>query len=343
MTRIDQPPNYGAALFDQDLRCIAGGGGLLAELGTGKDELIGQSLVEHTPSGVEIDIESRLRRTLGGEPGSCEFELNNRHYLARTMPVWGSDDTVSAGLVLVMDITDRKKYERELNEARQRVEELTSVVSHDLQEPLRTITNYLQLLERRYEDTLDEDAEEFLTFARKGAMRMRGMIDGLAADWPRDDSEQMPLEPVELDSVLEGVGTDLSRKIEEHSATITAQDLPEVKGDADQLHQLLLNLLDNAIKYSGPDPPQVTVSAKRNGEFHIISVTDQGIGIDEDNTEEIFEMFSRGQGSDVCLGSGVGLAQCQRIVNRHGGEIWVESDPGEETTFSFTLPSPDES
>lgn len=341
MTHLDQHPYAAVALFEQDLRCIAGGGALLAELGTGKDELIGQSLVEHTPTGVEIDVKSCFRRTLEGEPGSCEFELNNRQYLARTIPVWGSDDTVTAGLVLIMDITERKQYERELNEARERVEELTSVVSHDLQEPLRTITNYLQLLERRYEDTLDEDAEKFLTFARKGATRMRGMIDGLAADWPKDSSEQMPLETVDLDSVLEGVRTDLSRKIEEHSATITTQDLPQVEGDADQLHELLLNLLDNAIKYSGPDPPRVTVSAKRNGEFHIISVTDQGIGINKDNTEEIFEMFSRGRGSDVCLGSGIGLAQCQRIINRHGGEIWVDPEPGEETTFSFTLPPAD--
>ncbi|WP_254532771.1 PAS domain-containing sensor histidine kinase [Natrinema gelatinilyticum] len=236
------------------------------------------------------------------------------------------------------DITERKQFERKLEKSNERLEQFAYAASHDLQEPLRMVTSYLQLIERRYADELDEDGEEFIEFAVDGADRMRDMIEGLL-EYSRVERRGDPFEPVALDAVLTDVRTDLQMVIEESDAEITAESLPHVEGDPGQLRQVFQNLLSNALEYSGDDPPQVDISAVRVGSDVIISVADEGIGIDPDDRERVFEVFQSLHAQDEHSGTGIGLALCRRIVERHGGEIWVESEPGEGTTFSFTLPA----
>ncbi len=224
----------------------------------------------------------------------------------------------------------------DLEESNERLEQFAYAASHDLQEPLRMVSSYLQLLERRYSDAFDEDAEDYLEFAVDGADRMRRMIDGLL-QYSRIETSGEPLEPTDLDSILTDVLEDLQLRIEESAADVTSESLPQVEGDANQLRQVFQNLLKNAIEYSGDDPPRVHISAEETGDEWIISVHDEGIGIDPGDTNRVFEVFNRLHSHEEYDGTGIGLAVCERIVERHGGEIWVDSNPGEGATFSFTL------
>ncbi|GAB3664810.1 PAS domain-containing sensor histidine kinase [Halopiger thermotolerans] len=249
----------------------------------------------------------------------------------------------SAATILATGI-ERQQYERRLNEtvadleeSNERLEQFAYAASHDLQEPLRMVSSYLQLIEDRYVDELDEDGEEFIEFAVDGAERMREMIDGLL-EYSRIDSQGDPFEPVDLDEVLEDVLTDLQVKIEDTDAEITAESLPTVEGDASQLRQLFQNLLSNALEYSGDEPPRVHVGVERNRRTWEITVEDEGIGIDPDEADRVFQVFQRLHSRDEYPGTGIGLALCRRIVERHGGRIWVDSEPGEGSTFAFTIP-----
>ena len=246
----------------------------------------------------------------------------------------------------VQDVTERKRREQRLEElidrleeSNERLEQFAYAASHDLQEPLRMVSSYLQLIESRYADDLDEDAREFIEFAVDGADRMRDMIDGLLK-YSRVETQGEPLEPVELDAVMEDVLANLQVQIEESDAEIAVGDLPKVEGDASQLRQLFQNLLDNAIEYSGDEPPHVEVSAERVGPECRVSIRDEGIGIDPAAQDRIFEVFQRLHSREEYSGTGIGLALCQRIVERHDGDIMVESEPGEGATFTVTLLAP---
>ncbi len=227
---------------------------------------------------------------------------------------------------------------RRLKTSNERLDHFASAASHDLQEPLRMISRYLQLLENRYADDLDDDAEEFIEFAVDGADRMQVMVNDLL-EYSRIETRGNQFEPVDLEDALDDALTNLRVRIEETNAEITREPLPRIRGDASQLRQLFQNLLSNAIEYSGDAPPRIHVSAEEAGSERVISVRDEGIGIDPDNQQRIFEIFQRLHAVDEHAGSGIGLALCQRIVERHSGEIWVESAPREGSTFSFTIAS----
>ncbi len=231
----------------------------------------------------------------------------------------------------------------QLRTSNERLEEFAYAASHDLQEPLRMVSSYLQLLEKRYSDDLDEDAEEYIDFAVGGADRMRAMIESLLA-YSRVSTGGKPLEPTDADAVFEGVLEDFAPRIEETDATVTVDELPTVRADPEQLEQVFRNLLSNALAFSGDDPPQVRVSAEREGDECRFSVADEGIGIEAKYQDRIFNVFERMHAGESPAGDdrgGIGLALCERIVERHGGRIWVESDPGEGATFYFTLPAVD--
>ncbi|MFC7239081.1 PAS domain S-box protein [Saliphagus sp. GCM10025317] len=248
---------------------------------------------------------------------------------------------------VIRDITDRKKRERQLERANERLtqsnkrlEQFAHAASHDLQEPLRMVSSYLQLIEQRYEDDLDANGTDYLEFAVEGADRMRAMIEGLL-EYSRIETGGKPLEPTDLDAVFEDVLDDLEGQIERSNATITSDSLPQVRGDRTQLRQLFQNLLDNAMTYSGDEPPQIHVSAERDGREWVVSVCDEGIGLDPAHDSRVFEVFQRLHSREEYSGSGIGLALCKRIVERHGGDIWVDAEPGEGATFSVTLPAPE--
>jgi|AntRauTorcE11898_2_1112593.scaffolds.fasta_scaffold00035_35 PAS domain S-box-containing protein len=233
------------------------------------------------------------------------------------------------------DMTERKRRQRQLEESNERLEQFAYAASHDLQEPLRMVSSYLRLIEDRYADVIDEDGQEFLDFAVDGADRMRDMIDGLLA-YSRIESEGDSFERVDLNVVLENVQESLQMLCDEQDADITATALPAVEGDRGQLRQLFQNLLENAIMYSGDEPPRIEVFAERQCDQWLVSVRDEGVGIDPSDTDRIFEVFqSLGDGKQ----SGIGLALCKRIVERHDGELHVDSTLGEGSTFSFTLPA----
>ncbi|RQG93271.1 PAS domain S-box protein [Natrarchaeobius halalkaliphilus] len=264
------------------------------------------------------------------------FDDRQRIIMEHGKPVRDVRGDVHRAVVTLTDITERRAYRRKLEESNERLEQFAYAASHDLQEPLRMVTSYLQLIENRYADALDDDGEEFIEFAVDGATRMQKMIDGLL-EYARVDTRGNPFEPVELNAILEDVLEDLRVQIDEADAEIRADDLPRVDGDASQLRQVFQNLLQNAIEYSGDEPPRVEIAAERTGDRWTVSIRDEGIGIDPDETERIFEVFQRLQSTEESEGTGIGLALCQRIVERHGGDIWVDSEPGEGATVSFTL------
>ncbi|WP_049941606.1 PAS domain S-box protein [Haloterrigena turkmenica] len=339
-TLAENFPNGIVALYDDELRYTAAGGQLVDQLGIDQENAIGQRIHDRYPDDILAEIEPHFRAALAGEERSFEVSYYGRRLSAHTLPVRTAGD-VRAGMLVVQDVTERAEYQRKLEESNERLEQFAYAASHDLQEPLRMVTSYLQLIENRYADELDADGREFIDFAVDGAERMREMIEGLLA-YSRVETRGDPFEPVDLEETLEAVRRDLELQIEESDAEITADSLPRVRGDPSQLRQVFQNLLSNAIEYSGPEPPRIHLEAERKGDRWRVSVTDEGIGIDPEDADRVFEIFQRLHGREEHDGTGIGLALCQRIVERHGGEIRVESEPGEGSTFSVTLPAADD-
>jgi len=231
-----------------------------------------------------------------------------------------------------------KEKTEELARSNQDLEQFAYVASHDLQEPLRMVTSYVQLLAQRYKDKLDSDADEFIGFAVDGAIRMWKLINDLLT-YSRVGTRAKELEPTDCETVLNQSLNDLKVAIEERGAVVTHDPLPTVMADHPQLGQLFQNLIGNAIKFRGNEPPRVHVSASRNDNGWTFSVRDNGIGIAPEYAERIFIIFQRLHGWKEYAGTGIGLAICKKIVERHGGRIWVESEVGKGTTFYFTLPA----
>ncbi len=259
---------------------------------------------------------------------------------------------------VIIDITDRKRAEETLKQqaetlarvnqevqqfawmASRTAEELQDfahVASHDLQEPLRMVTSYTQLLASRYADKLDEDAREFITFAVDGATRMQELIQELLAYSRAGGDVAMP-EEVDCETILDRSLANLRASIEENDAIITRDPLPKVMGDETQLTQVFQNLIGNAIKYRRDRRPELHVSAQQEADRWRLSIRDNGIGMDPKHTERIFKVFQRlhGKGGKY-PGTGIGLAICKKIIEQHYGRIWAESTPGQGSTFHFTL------
>ncbi len=234
-----------------------------------------------------------------------------------------------------MEAALRVKTEK-LARSNQDLEQFAYVASHDLQEPLRMVTSYLQLLVKRYGGKLDADANEFIDFAVDGAVRMRKLINDLLA-YSRVGTQGKELSPTDCDAVLVQSINDLKIIIEENGAHVTHDPLPTVMADRPQLGQLFQNLVGNAIKFRGNEPPRVHISASRNGSGWVFSVRDNGIGIPSEYSERIFIIFQRLHNREEYAGTGIGLAICKKIVERHGGHIWVESEVGKGATFRFSL------
>jgi signal transduction histidine kinase len=231
------------------------------------------------------------------------------------------------------------KNTAELARSNAELEQLAYVASHDLQEPLRMIISYLQLLERRYKGQIDADATDFIEYAVDGAKRMQRLIDDLLA-YSHIGSEAKPLQPTSSKQLVDDAMRSLRVSIEESGAELTFGSLPTVMGDAAQLTQLFQNLISNAIKFRRCSPPHIHIDAQQAGAFWCFSVKDDGIGIAPEYYERIFLMFQRLHGRSAYPGTGIGLALCKRIVEQHGGRVWVESVPGEGSVFKFTLPKP---
>jgi PAS domain S-box-containing protein len=245
-----------------------------------------------------------------------------------------------------LDITEQKNLEQALGERAGELERLNTelqqfgyIVSHDLQEPLRTITNFVQLLARHLEGSLDAQAQELMGFVVGGAQRMQALITDLLA-YARVSGPLPPFQAVDGEALLARVLGDLQLVIADAGAEVTHDPLPVVHGDAGQLGLVVQNLVGNALKFRGAAAPRIHVGARREGGQWVFSVRDNGIGIEARYRERIFQVFQRLHSRGEYAGTGIGLAICQKIIERHGGRIWVESEPGHGATFFFTLPTP---
>ena len=260
-------------------------------------------------------------------------------------------DGARIALGFVSDITERTKHEKALRNAHaelarvnaalrrsnSELEQFASIASHDMQEPLRMVTSYLDLLQRRYGNQLDQDAQDFIRFAVEGAQRMKDMIREVLA-LSRAGTRPVNKRPISAREILNTALKNLNAAIAERHAEISTGDLPEIVADPGLLAQVFQNLIGNAIKFTRNRTPQVRVAAEaRPGEW-LFSIQDNGIGIDPIHRERVFLIFERLEAADEFPGSGVGLAICKKIVERHGGRIWVDSIPGEGSVFYFTIP-----
>ncbi|MGB8491728.1 MAG: ATP-binding protein, partial [Bacteroidales bacterium] len=216
------------------------------------------------------------------------------------------------------------------------LERFAYVASHDLQEPLRMVSSYTQMLELRYGDKLDANAREYINFAVDGAHRMYNLINGLLA-YSRIQRRGSSYKMIDLNKTVEDVKKLLEIQISEKKAVIKADTLPQIRADESQIIQLLQNLFSNALKFS-IGVPKVYVTSKIEKDRYVISIRDEGIGIESQYFEKIFVIFQKLHSNDEYEGTGLGLAICKSIVEKHGGIIWVDSKPGEGSTFSFTIP-----
>jgi PAS domain S-box-containing protein len=266
-------------------------------------------------------------------------------YLSSKFPLRDASGRSYALCGILTDITDRKHMEealesqaRDLERSNAELEQFAYVASHDLQEPLRMVASYAQLLARRYGAQLDEDGKEFIEFMVDGARRMQDLINDLLA-FSRVGTRGKPLVATDINAVVSDVLANLQTAINEAHAEITvAADMPTVNADATQLGQVFQNLLSNALKFHGARPPKVEISfQQRDSEVEFV-VRDNGIGIEPQYAERIFLLFQRLHTKQDYPGTGIGLAICKKIIERHGGRIWVESVSGQGSAFHFTIP-----
>jgi light-regulated signal transduction histidine kinase (bacteriophytochrome) len=255
-----------------------------------------------------------------------------------------TEELRDANVHLSVELDERRRaeqrlahYTEELARSNAELEQFAYVASHDLQEPLRMVSSFTQLLARRYRGKLDQDADEFIGYAVDGANRMQRLINDLLA-YSRVGTRGKPLKPVDANLIFKEARDNLAKAIEDSSAVIYLDPLPIVPADEMQLLQIFQNLIANALKFHGPEPPQIQATATRQGREWVFAIQDNGIGIAPEHQERIFSIFQRLHHRSEYPGTGIGLAICKKIVERHGGRIWVQSQVGKGSTFYFTIP-----
>lgn len=322
-------------------------------LGYTEEEMLGKPVYSFTHSDAEWQEKTAefMARRKQGISEQIESELLRKDgervfALLETSPILDEDGNYTGSIAGIQDITERKLAEEqlkqtmaELDRSNKELEQFAYVTSHDLREPLRMMTSFSQLLEKRYKDKLDQTAGEYISFIVDGAARMQRLIDDILL-FSRVTTRALPFEPVEMKRIMQDALENLRVSIDEKKARITYKDLPVVQADPSQMVQILQNLIGNAIKFHREEePPVVHVSARQEGKEWIFSVKDNGIGIDPDLFSRLFHLFQRLHPQDKYPGTGVGLAVTKKIVQRHGGRIWVESHPGQGSTFFFSIPA----
>src|SRR5258706_3584324 len=317
-------------------------------------DVIGKPLILLMPERFHKACETGIARFLSSGQGRVigkTVEVTGRRKdesefsMELSLAIWKTDrDTFFS--CIARDITERKRAQEDLENtatalagSNKELEQFAYVASHDLQEPLRMITSYTTLLGKRYAGKLDKDADEFIGFAVDGAKRMQCVINDLLT-FSRVGTRGKDLAPTDCEAVLAKTLHTLHFAAQASGATITHDKLPTVMGDETQIGQLLQNLIGNGLKYHNSERPAIHIGARQDGASWLFSFTDNGIGIDPQYSETIFVIFQQLHTRQEYEGTGIGLAVCKKIVERHGGKIWVDSTPGQGSTFSFTLPLP---
>ncbi len=339
----------------RDYRIIDVNEAFLNILGLKKEDVIGKTCYEVThnrnspcrPPDNTCPLLESLKTGKHSSADHMHYSKDGRRLYVEvsTSPIKNETREVLQIVHVVKDITGRKQAEEKLKQtmndlacSNTELQQFAYVASHDLQEPLRMVSSYVQLLGRRYKGKLDEDADEFIAYAVDGATRMQQLINDLLT-YSRVGTRAKPFEPTDTESVLKNATDNLKVAIEESGAVITHDSLPTVMADSSQLLQLFQNLVGNGIKFRNGGAPQIKVSAAEKENEWLFSVSDNGIGIDPKHKYQVFQIFQRLHSRNDYPGTGIGLAVSKKIVERHGGRIWVESEPGKGSTFYFTIPN----
>lgn len=319
--------------------------------GTSADELLGKTTNDVVPQFSTDRSGSINRRVLEQVRPEVRIERITHGEVEQFMkvirtPVNDAQEQVIGVQAIWLDVTELQQAQNRLERYAQNLErsnvdlqQFAYVASHDLQEPLRAVSSYCQLIEKHYSGQLDERAMRWLQFVVSGAQRMQTLVRDLLT-YARVDNKAESWITVDSDSACRLAVENLSQAIKEAGAEVTVGKLPIVWADATQLEALFQNLIGNAVKFRGDRRPRVSIAAQRIGQDWQFAVRDNGIGIKPEFHERVFEIFKRVESHDRYSGTGIGLAICKRIVERYGGRIWVESQPGQGSTFFFTLPSP---
>jgi len=316
-------------------------------LGYEEDELTGRPSLGYVLTEDRDIVRENAVRMLKGECAQgYEFRIITKQakikwVMETVAPVMYARKRATLGSLI--DVTERKLVEErlrqstlEIQRSNAELEQFAYVISHDLQEPLRMVASYTQLLAKRYANQLDADADEFISYAVDGAKRMQTLLHELL-DYSRVGTRGKPFSLVNCEHVADQAMANLKIAIEECGATVSYEVLPTVMGDEGQLVRLFQNLIGNAIKFRREEPPHVYISALRRQNVVTFSVKDNGIGIDPQHSQSVFEIFRRLHTKEEYPGTGMGLAICKKIVERHGGHISVQSQPGQGSTFHFTI------
>jgi PAS domain S-box-containing protein len=322
------------------------------QFGYRRDELVGQKVMNIIPEGFAERLIADSTRSVAdalAQQIGMGIELSGRRKDGTEFPIeiMLSPLEGTEGILVtaaIRNISDRKKSEQELAAANRVLEEsnlelkqFAYIASHDLQTPLRSITGFVQLLQQEYEGKLDEQAQDWILRTVRAVARMQTLIRDLLS-YSRVDARSRPFTQIPFLDIVNDALILLESSIHDSGGQVACSKLPIVMGDRSQLVQLMQNLIGNGLAYRGDKPPHIHISAKRSEKDWIFSVRDNGIGIDPKHYEQIFEIFKRLHNQKDQPGTGIGLAVCRRVVNRHGGKIWVESEPGHGSTFHFTIP-----
>ena len=352
LRRLSQDPNravvhamrnYALYLVEPDGTIATWNPGAVAVHGHETKQIVGQHVSvlyteEDRASGVP-DNELKLADREGvADDTRWLLKKNGERFWAEglTTAVRDRSGELRAYAKITRDATERRKLESQLERSNDELQRFAYTVSHDLQEPLRTIRSYAELLQRRYKGKLDEDADEFIHFMVDAAGRMTQLLKDLLAYSQAGRPDRTTPEPTQSANILQWAMMNVDRLVKESGATITYDPLPMVEADQTQLSQVFQNLLGNAIKYRSKEPPKIHVGAVRKGDFYEFCVSDNGLGVAPEHHDRIFGVFKRLHGKEV-PGTGIGLAICRKIIESHGGRIWVESEPSRGSTFRFTL------
>lgn len=322
-------------------------------LGYTRDEVLGKMKITDFASPESLPALQKAEDDFMRAGSVTEFEYEMRRKDGSTLPVLWSATAMRdemgrfiASRSTIFDISARKRIEhallektKELARSNEELELFASVASHDLQEPLRMVASYMELLSQRYRGQLDERADRWIGFAVSGVVRMKQLINDLL-EFSRVGTRGKPFVPTDTAAVMHTVTQNLHQAIQDSGATIICGQLPTVHADPSQMTQVFQNLVANAIKFRKAEPPEVHVEATRRESDWLFSVRDNGIGIDPQFAERIFVIFQRLHTHEEYPGTGIGLALCRKVIERHGGRIWVESQPGQGATFFFTIPDP---
>ena len=343
--QVREVSEYAMFMLDPQGHFLSWNAGVERLLGWSEEEWLGQhARMIFTPAEKAMEVcESEMRKAL--ENGSAtDIRWHRRKdgtefFANGFMNVIYDDAGAVIGFVKILsDETARKQLQDSLSESNAALEQFSYVASHDLQEPLRTMSSFAQLLTKKYDGKLDSEADRYLAFIMGASQRMSDLVRDLL-EYARAATEEERPSSVALDEDLEAALTHLTQAVEESGASITHDPMPTIQVDRGQMVRLFQNLIGNALKYRKPNqPPKIHVSAEQAGSEWVITIEDNGIGFDPGYASTIFMPFKRLHQVGEYPGSGVGLAICKRIVESHGGRIWAESKPGEGASFRFTLP-----